>query len=983
MSPVDYDELKIVFRAGEDDGSYPVDASSNGSSVSGTMKVEVDERDLRLLALGVATRARGGTRGAGSPATEDVERIGKQLFESLFCNQVGERYRICTQTAYNLNHGLRITLSLRDAPELLHLPWEVLCDPEGGFLSLSTSTPVVRHLNIQYPREPLPLSPPLRILGMVSSPQSDEYAKLDTEKEKANLEAAVEPLVKDERVAVHWLEGGSARDLQLTLKNSEFQIFHFIGHGGYDPGREESFLLFEDEAGRDRAMDGKALATLLADRSTLRLVVLNSCEGARGSATDPFAGVAASLIRRSVPAAIAMQFEITDEAAIIFSGWFYEALADGEPLDTALAEARRAIYGGGENEVEWATPVLFTGVGQRIFKIEEKEDKQARSDRRERLITSQEEAAEAKAKPEREPPPSPSPPLPKEEMPTPNPTPTANAQSQVANLVRRAEASLRKRHNERAFGEFNRAVALDPDSAAALEGRGEANRRLHRLAEAEADFSRAVELDPSACGAFVGRAWVRMEVDRLEEAAADTEHALDINPDHAWALAVRGFIELQQVPPRTSEAQSDFENALESDPNLTEATFGLALVIGNDETDRAFSLLDAAIERDPRCVEAIAVRGWTRALKKDEEAMTDLNRAVEIDPRSPGVLLTRGAVLMMRGAYSEALADFELVAKKLLPIRTAWVQMGYAHLGLNDFPAALAAFDHALELLPGAAPPLVGRGVAKARLERFADGLADFEAALEIDPFGELLGIPLSDVLFWRGLAKLRVGKPLEALEDFEAGVARGGEESAIVLVWSAEAHLALEDVKSAYEDQQKAAKLEPALPEVLTMREQILQTLGRAAALQTIGQEPAPEREQRNQERLDAVPLERGWFTDQQKAMIEGLNGLEDLLWLCRCRRPKDVLRQTALLVTSERLLWCRSTLWASAELGELLWREVTNIAGEGQNVAFTTAEGTTAFVITTDIGTDLAWQAVQLDARDLRAFTTGLVAGWHSTFS
>ena len=36
---------------------------------------------------------------------------------------------------------------------------------------------------------------------------------------------------------------------------------------------------------------------------------------------------------------IAMQFEITDKAAILLAKEFYDALADGYPVDGALAEA--------------------------------------------------------------------------------------------------------------------------------------------------------------------------------------------------------------------------------------------------------------------------------------------------------------------------------------------------------------------------------------------------------------------------------------------------------------------------------------------------------------------------------------------------------------------------------------------------------------------------------------------------------------------
>jgi len=101
--------------------------------------------------------------------------------------------------------------------------------------------------------------------------------------------------------------------------------------------------MLEDQNGRGRAVSGQTLGTLLYDHKSMRLVVLNACEGARASRADPFAGAAQSLIQQGVPAVIAMQFEISDDAAILFAHEFYDSLARAYPVDAALGEARRAI----------------------------------------------------------------------------------------------------------------------------------------------------------------------------------------------------------------------------------------------------------------------------------------------------------------------------------------------------------------------------------------------------------------------------------------------------------------------------------------------------------------------------------------------------------------------------------------------------------------------------------------------------------------
>ena len=58
-----------------------------------------------------------------------------------------------------------------------------------------------------------------------------------------------------------------------------------------------------------------------------------------------------------MPAVVAMQYEITDGAAIEFSRDFYEALADSLPVDAAVTEARAAVSM--DSMLEWGTPVLY------------------------------------------------------------------------------------------------------------------------------------------------------------------------------------------------------------------------------------------------------------------------------------------------------------------------------------------------------------------------------------------------------------------------------------------------------------------------------------------------------------------------------------------------------------------------------------------------------------------------------------------------
>jgi hypothetical protein len=313
---------------------------------------------LLVLKLG---RTRSGTRAIRSEETEAARELGGKLFESVFGGEVRAALRSSLDEAQRQEGtGLRLKLRLQDAAELADLPWEFLYDPSlDRFLAQSNQTPIVRYIEMPERIKPLTLQLPLRVLVMVSSPDDPNYAKLDVALERSQLQTALDPLNRAGQVHVEWLEGASLSTLQRHLQGGPYHIFHYIGHGGFDQRTEEGVLVLEDEQRRGLLADAHRIGALLHDHRSLRLAVLNSCEGARNSRSDPFAGVATTLIRQGIPAVVAMQFEISDEAAITFAGEFYAALASGFPIDAAVAEARKAIYLR-PNDVEWGTPVIFT-----------------------------------------------------------------------------------------------------------------------------------------------------------------------------------------------------------------------------------------------------------------------------------------------------------------------------------------------------------------------------------------------------------------------------------------------------------------------------------------------------------------------------------------------------------------------------------------------------------------------------------------------
>ena len=345
--------------------TYRVTASGQAGEASGEFEVPFTDIELENFVLKIG-RARRGVRRIDSPEVELAKTFGGRLFSAVIDGGVGDLYRASHAEARASGRGLRFRLLLGDAQELSGVPWEFLYD-QPNFLSISPRTPVVRSLDLPAIGRSLRVALPIRILGVVSAPSDAE--PLDVQRERAILEDGIRSLVSANAVSIDWIEEANLVALTRGLRSDAYHVLHYIGHGGFDSASGDEALLFEDDAGRSRRVSGDQLGTILRDSLSLRLVLFQSGEGARTSLQDSLLGVAMSLVKRDIPAVVAMQFEMTDRAAMVFAGEFYSMLATGESVDAAITEARRAIFAD-RNDVEWATPVLFLGATDgRLFDI--------------------------------------------------------------------------------------------------------------------------------------------------------------------------------------------------------------------------------------------------------------------------------------------------------------------------------------------------------------------------------------------------------------------------------------------------------------------------------------------------------------------------------------------------------------------------------------------------------------------------------------
>lgn len=236
------------------------------------------------------------------------------------------------------------------------LPWEALFDPETGSY-VCRKEPLVRHVPAPYTVEPLDVQGPLRILVLIASPV--DLPALDVDAERARLSDALAGPVADGRIELAWLPQAKWSEVHATLMAGPWHVLHFIGHGDYSVEKDQGLIAFVGEDGRKDLVEAERFADLLHEAEpTPRLVVLNSCASGREGAADLFSGTASTLARSGIAAVAAMQFSISDDAALEFSRGFYTAIAHGRGVDAATRSGRIEILGV-PNSLDWVTPVLY------------------------------------------------------------------------------------------------------------------------------------------------------------------------------------------------------------------------------------------------------------------------------------------------------------------------------------------------------------------------------------------------------------------------------------------------------------------------------------------------------------------------------------------------------------------------------------------------------------------------------------------------
>jgi tetratricopeptide (TPR) repeat protein len=408
--------LNLLFQKRED-GTFElqVRGSWSGRFVSSSFVPPYNSRQLNTLLRRLNNL---------ESDPRELREIGHRLFQALCGSDPsgagrGEAMEQSVQAMWRsviqrtLRRRATVALTLCFGPgceEFVRYPWELLHNDEHFLLASGVFTLTRAILRPDSPSEStLPVYPPLRLLYIGASPV--DCPSLETERSFEALERGLGRLIDDGLLLIDRLEPPTFDELVRYLTSiggvnnfddSETPVpcyaIHFDGHGAYgrlcpaddcdalnDANAQrcrecdtslrsvqpQTYLCFCDDEGRTRLIDTSSLRELLVS-SDVRLAVFSACEtAALAGGTSPEekrravvdATLATALLMAEVEAVVAMPFSLQDDLSPTFMYHFYDDIANGRTLESALARARQAMLPLSKAH-GWFVPVLYRHVTQ-------------------------------------------------------------------------------------------------------------------------------------------------------------------------------------------------------------------------------------------------------------------------------------------------------------------------------------------------------------------------------------------------------------------------------------------------------------------------------------------------------------------------------------------------------------------------------------------------------------------------------------------
>lgn len=270
-------------------------------------------------------------------------------------------------------------------------------------------------------------------------------------------------------------------------------------------------------------------------------------------------------------------------------------------------------------------------------------------------------------------------------------------------------------------------------------------------------IDQVIDANPDWYDAYYFKGKAHRMLDEIGNAITSQDQALNRNPEFVPALLERGRALLTRDE---SDAQRDFEEAIDIDPGFTEAHEEIGRFYQERRLwQRLETRMEAALAAGTRSPTLLLMLSDAKHnLGKPEEA---LRYAIESSADDPTLLdgyfaVGRGYVSMgvhtLEDAYfSQALWPLQTYVAYRPEDHRGWAYLGRAQFAVGQLDEALGSLNISLELNDRYAPAYLGRGLLFSSMGRYEEALEDLNNASRFGPESFEIQISTASVLFHLG----------------------------------------------------------------------------------------------------------------------------------------------------------------------------------------------------------------------------------------
>jgi tetratricopeptide (TPR) repeat protein len=181
-----------------------------------------------------------------------------------------------------------------------------------------------------------------------------------------------------------------------------------------------------------------------------------------------------------------------------------------------------------------------------------------------------------------------------------------------------------------AIADYNQAIKIKPDYAAAYNNRGNPKSNLGDYQGAIADYNQAIQIKPDYATAYYNRGLFKSNLGDKQGAIADYNQAIKIQPDYAKAYYNRGSAKDDLGD--YQGAIADFNQAIQIKPDYAKAYYNRGNAKGKlGDYQGAIADYNQAIQLKPDYANAYYNRGIVKSSLEDKQgAINDFNQAAQL-----------------------------------------------------------------------------------------------------------------------------------------------------------------------------------------------------------------------------------------------------------------------------------------------------------------------------------------------------------------